>query len=202
MKKGDKTREHIIMKSAELFNRQGYAGSSLNDIIDAAGIKKGGIYRHFNSKDEIALEAYNYAAGIVGSKLNEAIAKEDSAAGRLLAFFRVYENVVDNPPFTGGCPLQNTAVESDDTHPALRERAQQGLANTLNIMKAIIQEGVRSGEFKESLDADALATFTLSLMEGGIMLSKLEGSNRHMQMNIASFSSYLRHICTNAPAGE
>lgn len=197
MKKGDKTREHIIMKSAELFNQQGYAGSSLNDIIAATGIKKGGIYRHFSSKDEIALEAYNYAASLVGRRFSEAIGKEESATGRLLAFFRVYEDVVNNPPFIGGCPLQNTAVESDDTHPTLRQRAQRGLHGTLDTMKSIIYEGIRKGEFKENLDVDALASFAFSLLEGGIMLSKLEGNNRHMQMNIDSFSSYLQQCCLN-----
>ncbi|WP_342774694.1 helix-turn-helix domain-containing protein [Paenibacillus dokdonensis] len=70
MKKGDRTREHIIMKSAEIFNQRGYAGTSLNDIIADTGIKKGGIYRHFASKDEIALEAYNYAARMVSSKFS------------------------------------------------------------------------------------------------------------------------------------
>ncbi|WP_028552539.1 TetR/AcrR family transcriptional regulator [Paenibacillus sp. UNC451MF] len=197
MKKGDKTREHIIMKSAELFNQKGFAGSSLNDIIAATGIKKGGIYRHFSSKDEIALEAYNYAASLVGRRISEAIGKEESAAGRLLAFFHVYEDVVNNPPFIGGCPLQNTAVESDDTHPALRHRAERGLHNTLDMMKSIIYEGIQKGEFKINLDVDALASFALSLLEGGIMLSKLEGNNRHMQMNIVSFSAYLQQCCLN-----
>ncbi|MBA2936806.1 TetR/AcrR family transcriptional regulator [Paenibacillus sp. CGMCC 1.16610] len=197
MKKGDRTREHIIMKSAELFNQQGYAGSSLNDIIAATGIKKGGIYRHFSSKDEIALEAYQYAASTVGRRFTEAMNKEESASGRLLAFFHVYEDVADNPPFIGGCPLQNTAVESDDTHPILRDRAQRSLTTTLDRMKNIIHEGIRLGEFKGDLDVDALATFALSLLEGGIMLSKLEGNSRHMHRNMASFTSYLQQCCLN-----
>jgi AcrR family transcriptional regulator len=195
MKKGDRTREHIIMKSAELFNQRGFAGTSLNDITAETGIKKGGIYRHFDSKDEIALEAYNYAASLVNRKFSEAIDKEETAADRLLAFFHVYEDVVNNPPFIGGCPLQNTAVECDDTHPALRDRALLGLHNTLDMMKSIIDEGIRTGEFKEDLDPDVLASFAFSLLEGGILLSKLEGNNRHMQMNMASFSSYLEQCC-------
>ncbi|WP_348773216.1 TetR/AcrR family transcriptional regulator [Paenibacillus pabuli] len=128
MKKGDRTREHIIMKSAEIFNQRGYAGTSLNDIIADTGIKKGGIYRHFASKDEIALEAYNYAASMVARKFSEAVDQEQSASGKLVSFFRVYENVVDDPPFIGGCPMQNTAVESDDTHLELCGQARQGKA--------------------------------------------------------------------------
>jgi TetR/AcrR family transcriptional repressor of nem operon len=180
MKKGDKTRGHIIMKSAQLFNQQGYAGSSLNDIIAATGIKKGGIYRHFSSKDEIAQEAFNYAASIVGRSFSEAISKEESAASRLLAFFRVYEDVVNNPPFIGGCPLQNTSIESDDTHPTLRQRAQRGLHDALGMMKQIISEGIQKGEFNENIDIDALASFALSFLEGCIMMSKLEGDHRYI----------------------
>ncbi|MDQ0495303.1 TetR/AcrR family transcriptional regulator [Paenibacillus brasilensis] len=198
MKKGDRTREHIIMKSAEIFNQRGYAGTSLNDIIADTGIKKGGIYRHFASKDEIALEAYNYAASLVCGKFSEAVDQEQSASGRLIAFFLVYEDVVNNPPFIGGCPMQNNAVESDDTHPALRDRAQQGLHTILDMMKSIICEGIQTGEFKEDLNPDALASFAFSLLEGGILLSKLEGNNRHMQMNTASFSSFLQQCCLKA----
>ncbi|MBB6670766.1 TetR/AcrR family transcriptional regulator [Cohnella nanjingensis] len=195
MKKGERTREHIIMRSAAIFNQRGYAGTSLNDIIAETGIKKGGIYRHFASKDEIALEAYNYAASMVTNKFSEAVDQEQSASGRLIAFFRVYEDVVNNPPFIGGCPMQNTAVESDDAHLELRDRARQGMHTALDMMKSIIRDGIKAGEFKEDLDSDALASFAFSLLEGSILLSKLDGDNKHIQMNIANFSSYLKQCC-------
>ena len=44
-----------------MFNRQGYVGASLRDLIDATGLEKGGIYNHFGSKEQLALEAYDYA---------------------------------------------------------------------------------------------------------------------------------------------
>jgi TetR/AcrR family transcriptional repressor of nem operon len=72
--------------------------------------------------------------------------------------------------------LQNTAIESDDTHPQLRYRAQRGLQSTLDLIKDIIDEGIQIGEFKEDLDVEALASFTYSLLEGGIMISNLEGN--------------------------
>ncbi|WP_276353128.1 TetR/AcrR family transcriptional regulator [Cohnella caldifontis] len=195
MPKGEITRKRIIAKSAELFNRKGYAASSLSDITEVTGIKKGGIYRYFAGKDELALEAYAHAGGVVNRVITEALERESTAIGKLLVFLRVYENVVDHPPFAGGCPLLNLATESDDGHPVLRARARQGMDNTLGIMKSIISEGVRSGEFRADLDADALATFTLSVMEGGIMLSKLEGDNRHVRMNIESLEAHLKGLC-------
>lgn len=199
MKKGESTRKFIIAKAAELFNQKGYSGSSLSDITEITGIKKGGIYRHFSSKDEIAYEAYSYAGSIVGAQLAEAISQQETASGKLLAYLRVYENVVEAPPFIGGCPLLNTAIESDDAHSGLRQRAQQALAGTLETKKKIIVQGVQTGEFKDDLDIDALATFSLSIMEGGIMMSKLEGSNRHIKMNIESFATYLKQVCLRVP---
>ncbi|WP_337100615.1 TetR/AcrR family transcriptional regulator [Paenibacillus sp. YIM B09110] len=195
MLKGENTRKHIIAKSAELFNQKGYAGSSLSDITELTGIKKGGIYRYFASKDEIAIEAYQYAGSIVSRTINEALDEQSTAMGKLLVYLKVYANVVEDPPFVGGCPLLNLATESDDSHPVLRARARQGMDNTLDAMKRIISEGVESGEFKADLDIEALATFTLSVMEGGIMLSKLEGDNRHVRMNIESLSAYLKGMC-------
>ncbi|WP_134683894.1 TetR/AcrR family transcriptional regulator [Brevibacillus migulae] len=195
MLKGENTRKRIIAKSAELFNQRGYASSSLSDITALTGIKKGGIYRHFASKDEIAVEAYQYAGSIVNQKMKEVLEREATAMGKLLVFLKVYANVVDNPPFVGGCPLLNLATESDDGHPLLRAIAQKGLERTLDIMKGIISEGIQSGEFKPDLNIDSLATFTLSVMEGGIMMSKLEGDNRHVRMNIESFSAYLKEMC-------
>ncbi|MEW9699410.1 TetR/AcrR family transcriptional regulator [Paenibacillus sp. SI8] len=194
MPKGENTRKRIIAKSAELFNQKGYASSSLSDITELTGIKKGGLYRHFSSKDELAFEAYSYAGHVVGERLRQAVSEQETASDKLLAYLHMYANVVEAPPFIGGCPLLNAAIESDDGHPGLRQKAQRGLAGTLDTIKAIISQGVQSGEFKSDLDMEALATFTLSIMEGGIMMSKLEGDNRHMRMNIESLSDYLKGL--------
>ncbi|MGN7169839.1 TetR family transcriptional regulator C-terminal domain-containing protein [Paenibacillus cellulositrophicus] len=62
-------------------------------------------------------------------------------------------------------------------------------------MKSIIRDGIQAGEFREDLDVDALASFAFSLLEGGILLSKLDGDNKHMLINITTFSSYLQQCC-------
>jgi AcrR family transcriptional regulator len=50
--KGERTRSYIIERSAPLFNRQGYAGTSLKDIMEATGLEKGGIYNHFVANEK------------------------------------------------------------------------------------------------------------------------------------------------------
>ncbi|WP_258875140.1 TetR family transcriptional regulator C-terminal domain-containing protein [Paenibacillus sp. VMFN-D1] len=64
-----------------------------------------------------------------------------------------------------------------------------------DMMKSIIRDGIQAGEFREDLDVDALASFAFSLLEGGILLSKLDGDNKQMLTNITIFLSYLQQCC-------
>jgi hypothetical protein len=54
VRKGEETRQEIIRKAAPIFNQKGYDGAALSDLMRATGLKKGGIYRHFDSKQELA----------------------------------------------------------------------------------------------------------------------------------------------------
>ncbi len=61
MRKGEQTRQEIIRKSAPIFNQRGYDGAALSDLMRATGLEKGGIYRHFESKQQLAAAAFDYA---------------------------------------------------------------------------------------------------------------------------------------------
>ena len=61
MRKGEQTRQDIIRKAAPIFNQKGYDGAALSDLMRATGLKKGGIYRHFESKQELAVDAFAHA---------------------------------------------------------------------------------------------------------------------------------------------
>jgi TetR/AcrR family transcriptional repressor of nem operon len=194
MRKGDITRDHIIEESAKLLNKQGYFGLSISDIMRATGLQKGGIYNHFETKDEIAKEAFSYAVSVVSKRFREAAASKKTAYEQLLAVLAVYENVVYEPPFTGGCPVMNMAIESDDAHPELREKAKDAMAEFLNFVESIVRRGIEQGEFKTDLDLDALSSLVTSCIEGGVMLSKLFGNNRYIRQNIRLLTEYI-NVC-------
>src|ERR1700674_4907506 len=60
MTRGEQTRKKIVRAAAPIFNKRGYEGSSVSDLMEATSPKKGGIYRHFSSKEELAAEAFDY----------------------------------------------------------------------------------------------------------------------------------------------
>lgn len=69
MGKGTQTRAMILARVAPLFNKQGYFGASLSDIMQQTGLEKGGIYNHFKSKEQLALEAFDYAYAMLDQRI-------------------------------------------------------------------------------------------------------------------------------------
>jgi TetR/AcrR family transcriptional regulator, transcriptional repressor for nem operon len=191
MSKGEETKEKIIKQAAELFNKQGYAGSSISDVMRVTRLQKGGIYNHFESKDQLAVAAFDYAIALVRQHYRIAWKNKRHAIERLQAIIEAFRNYTDNPPIPGGCPLLNTAIESDDAHPVLRDRAQQAMTSWRDLLGLIITKGIHRGEIHPDVDADEVATIMISTLEGSVMMSKLYGDPIHIARAINHLHHYL-----------
>ncbi|HHP7232821.1 MAG TPA: TetR/AcrR family transcriptional regulator, partial [Xenococcaceae cyanobacterium] len=110
MSQAEQTKAKIIQEAASLFNQKGYAAVAISDIMQATGLKKGGIYNHFQSKEELALAAFDYAVNLVTQKIWKAVKQEQNAIARLKALVAVYLDFSDQPPLPGGCPIMNSAI--------------------------------------------------------------------------------------------
>ena len=180
MSKAQVTKAHIIQQAAALFNQQGFAGASMADIMQATGLKKGGIYNHFKSKDALALTSFDFAVGLIMERYRNALRGKRHSLSRLKAIIETFCTVIETPPVKGGCPLLNTAVDSDDTHPAMRDRTQQAMDTWRRMIRKIINLGIKHREIDPLLDADVAATILISTLEGALMMSKLYGDNIHL----------------------
>jgi len=181
----------ILAQAAQLFSRQGYFGSSLSDIMHETGLEKGGIYNHFSSKEQLALEAFDFSVDLVRQRTRLALAGKVNAVDRLLAIVAVFQGLVEDPLLGGGCPILNTAVEADDAQPALRERARNAMDSWRETVHRIVKKGIDRQEIRPGVDADALATLLISSLEGAIMMSKLYGDNVHMSRVVEHLTNYI-----------
>ncbi|HEX2914027.1 MAG TPA: TetR/AcrR family transcriptional regulator [Chloroflexia bacterium] len=193
MSKGEQTREMILERAAKLFNRQGYFGSSLSDIMRETGLEKGGIYNHFHSKEDLALEAFDYAIEVTGARFRTALEGKINAIERLNAVISVFLDYLENSPVPGGCPILNTAVESDDTQPALRERAQKAMDGLFRTFRSIVRKGLECGEIRSGVNAEELASLIISQVEGALMLSKLYGDDTHLRRAVQHLNWYFEN---------
>ena len=73
MTKGTDTKEAILQQAAQLFNRRGFFGAALSDVMDVTGLEKGGIYNHFKSKEDLALQAFDYAIGLLREEFGNSV---------------------------------------------------------------------------------------------------------------------------------
>ncbi|MGF1589044.1 MAG: TetR/AcrR family transcriptional regulator [Pleurocapsa sp.] len=193
MSKAEQTKARIIQQAAELFNQQGYAGSSIGDIMQATGLKKGGIYNYFKSKDELALAAFDYAESLLSKRIWSVVKTKRNAIERLQALVASYLIYIDNPPIMGGCPILNTAIEVDDTDSPLRDRALQAMNSSRGLIVRIINIGITKGEVRSTVEPDTIATIIFSTLEGAIMMSKLERNPLHLQRVVAHLQSYIQN---------
>ncbi len=194
MRKGEQTRELILARTAPVFNRLGYFGARLDDIVRATGLEKGGIYNHFASKDDLALAAFDYSIGLVERRFERALEGRRNAIERLLAIVSVFRAMVEDPPVEGGCPLLNTAIEADDAHPALRERARRAMDSWYQLTNRVVAKGVERGEIRPATDPDAVATVMISALEGAIMLSRLYDDATYIRRAVDHLTSYVEGL--------
>lgn len=181
--KGQRTRERIVATAAPLFNQRGYAGASMADVMAATGLQKGGLYRHFESKDDLALAAFDHALALHGERIRSYVQAEETAVARVAAVANGLASIVEDPVLPGGCPILNTAVECDDasgpTYDKLRNRARAGMRQLIRYTRTIIAQGITRGELRRDIDATDEATMLVATMEGALVLSRLFDDARY-----------------------
>ena len=188
--KGEQTRREIVRKSAPLFNQKGYEGTSLSDLMEATGLQKGGIYRHFSGKEELATEAFDYSWGKAVSGRLEGVAEVPDRVNRLK---KMIENFVQLRAglVPGGCPLMNTAVEADDGNAALRARAKKALQNWTVRLSKIATEGIEKQQIDHHIDPLKLSQLIIGSLEGALLISRLQNSDEPLRAIKQHLSEYL-----------
>ena len=189
MTKGEETRRKIVAAAAPIFNKHGYEGSSLSGLMEATGLKKGGIYRHFSSKEELAAEAFDYTWDAAWKARLLHVDEKTTGVDKLK---QLIANFVDyRPSVAGGCPVLNTAVDADDGNPVLRARVEKALQSWKARLQKIVKKAVERGEIRPGVDPKAVATLIIAALEGALMISRIEGNDSALRQVQAHLNDYL-----------
>jgi AcrR family transcriptional regulator len=129
MTKGESTRQRIIEQAAPLFNQRGFEGCSMQDVLEATGLEKGGVYRHFASKEELAAEVFRYSWTRAAKLRREGLDEVHGAVGKLRFLVRRFADTTG--PIAGGCPTPRRSVGcgSGREYPARAKSAGRGRAS-------------------------------------------------------------------------
>lgn len=180
----EETRERIIKKAAQIFNMHGFAGTSMSQLTKAVGMTKGAIYCNFKDKDELALAAFDYNFNRIKQETAQVIRAKDNACDKLIAFANYYLDQFAIMTQNGGCPILNAATDADNVHPPLKERALQAIETWTDTVTRIIRKGLKYKQIKPDVRPEQFASIFVSLIEGGILLSKTSGNAIHLSRNV------------------
>lgn len=176
MRKGEATRQMILEHAAPIFNRRGYAACSIQDLMDATGLEKGGIYRHFANKEELAAESLKYALSRSVKTRTDHLEGITDSVDKLL---KAVDTFVETPSvIEGGCPLMNAATDCDDGNERLRAIAQEAMHAWQRRLTKIVLTGLREGQIRSGVKPLQLANNIIATLEGAQIMSRLQRSRQ------------------------
>jgi len=172
MTKGEETRARVMLAATALINRNGLRNTSIQDIIEETGVKKGNLYFHFPSKDDLGISLIRKAWDqysdymVKNIKCDEPLGKINDILSAVLKYHR-------RNRFIGGCIFGNTALEMSDTDKKYAALIQEIFGLWVKILAGYIREAVKSGALSDEIKPDSLARHMVAAMEGSIMMARL-----------------------------
>lgn len=166
------TRERLLDETVRLVQRQGFGPTSVNEVLQAAGVKKGTLYYHFPGKEELGLAVLERARDDFLAFLDSALAGSTPMES-LERFFKAALHKHRKTGFVGGCLWGNTALETSDSNPAYAGLVAQVFDEWICRIERVIHSGQQAGQIRTDRRAAELAHLVVACIEGGIMMSRL-----------------------------
>jgi len=171
--RGKETRERIVRAAAELFHLHGYYHTSVDAILRRAGVKKGNLYFHFRTKEEIGYAVVEWFAAQFGALFTTTTSSEGSLRGQIHAFFGAMEQYHVDNRFQGGCPFGNLALEMGDNHPGIAAHVDTVFRYFEGAITRLVDQAKQRGEVRAEVNSEQLAQLILSTFEGATLITKV-----------------------------
>ena len=191
----DDTKDRLVFSALQLFSEKGYGSTSIADILKAAEANSGSLYYFFPTKQDVLLEVLRrYRDGIYPMLLLPAWDGVDDPIERVFALLARYRQALQMTDCVYGCPIGSLALELHEPDPPVRELLS---VNFDGWVQAIEHCYIAAGDrLPADLDRNALAVFTLTTMEGGVMLARTRRDLAPFDAAIASLRDYVTRLET------
>lgn len=172
--------ERVITQAAHLTQQKKCRATSIGEIIVASGIKKGGLYDHFQDKDRLGTENPEHAKGEFIEFFDHALAG-DPPVGALLHFFDAALAHHKKAQFVCMCSWRNTALEMGDESQPFTDAIAGVFSEWAHQIEIVIRQAQTLGQVRSDLSTRPFAQHVVMAIEGGIMLSCLEKTERPLK---------------------
>jgi AcrR family transcriptional regulator len=166
------SRQEILRTAARLFQQRGYDATSMNDVAAALKLSKGGLYHHFQSKDEILYEIMNHAMEITQERVLDPVRSIADPEERLRALIRLHIEVVLSPRDR---EITVMLHENHPLPPSLRKRINSRKKDYIHFLESLMAEVQRSRHAKGKVSPHAAAFALLGMINWIYQWHKPEG---------------------------
>ncbi len=173
--------DDVLDKAAAAFWARGYQATSISDLADATGLKPGSIYKAFGDKQSLFLNCVERYMKTVSYK---AMLLRDFETPLRDSLRKLFDAIIDSGEDghrISGCLVTNTAFELSTVEPEIGEALQRHLAQTEKVLRYRVMWAQESGEISKTRDAAALTTYLLTVIQGLLVSSRVNGDKQGMR---------------------
>lgn len=161
------SKAHILATALAVFAEKGFAKASMNDIVRASGLSKGGVYWHFKSKDDLITAIFDQFFIEQLALLDEVLVGEGTAVAKLTQLANFTGAGVEALATQFPTPLEFYALAARED--GLRTLLKEQFANYQQKVTNLVEEGIANGEFRH-VDSVSVAKTVIALFEGVLLL--------------------------------
>ncbi|OIQ41764.1 MAG: TetR family transcriptional regulator [Bacteroidetes bacterium MedPE-SWsnd-G1] len=171
MSKSEHTKKFILDSVSPIFNKKGYAATSLSDLTNATKLTKGAIYGNFENKEDLAIKAFRHNVKRVLQPLTEKLNTHIGAINKLFALTNYYREYYDFVNDYGGCPILNIASDTNNLNDKLFEAVKEVAKKLEESLEELIQVGISENEIKKGVNAKMISKNIYSMIEGSVFMA-------------------------------
>jgi AcrR family transcriptional regulator len=199
--KGEETRENILNIAQSIMLRKGFAGTSLDEIIAASNITKGGFFYHFNSKDDLAvhlmLKYQRDDIAFFNGLFDRAEELSDDPLQQMLIFLKLLsEAMAEVQKKHPGCLVATFTSANQTVNQQVRDVTAECLVTWRDSFRDKLER--INDKYHKDVDLDTLADMLSSIIEGGIIVALALSDTRILVDQILQYRNYIRLLYSDA----
>jgi len=187
------TRERLITTAAELFWRQGYAQTGVNEIIQQAQATSGSFYHFFPAKEDLLLAVVDHMSEKIQAEVFETPSSSTAdPIDRLFSILSAYRRYLAANDFVFASPLASLAAEVSENHPQVRARLAEVVDGWASQIEGLLTDA--APRLPMDTDRSVLAQFIVSAMEGAVLQARVSRSAVPFDATVTQLRTHFDHL--------
>ncbi len=183
-------RQELAKAATELFRRNGYVATRVEEICEMAGVTKGAFFHHFSSKEALAkvcLEQWDNMASAM--EAGATFQSEGDPVAKIIGYMDHFIGIFSNPNIFKSCLAGTTLQEISESHPDLRRAANDCLIHAEDRFKRLLEDACKKRGVK--LDSAGLASLWIAAIQGSLLLFKGSRNEALVSRNLAQLKLFI-----------